>query len=251
MRSFSTCASCNEILQVTWVGQLTHPTCQQTDEEIKLRQFVDLAQRGDEAAANALEKELNKPAAPVSMGSAALWYASIGWPVFPLGVGGKLPALPNAHPKGDPLRGVCKGECGKLGHGCLDATTDERQIRAWWGANDYGIGIATGHKFDVIDIDGARGYRSIMILEEKYGSDVFGDIHGKVHTTRDGGGEHWYIRPSGEGNRAGIDVPGVPKGESGLDYRGIGGYVCAPPTLSNGRRYTWAVKPSPEIMGAA
>ena len=261
MKLFSTCADprCPEpLMRVTWVGQSTHPTCQQTAEEIKLREFVDAAQRGDEEAANELERQLNAPKAPPSMGSAALWYAKVAkWPVFPLfspeqaerlarrrGVPvnkvAKLPALPSAHPDGDPIKGVCKGECGKLGHGLYDATTDERQVREWWNADpNYGIGVATGHAFDVIDIDGKTGYRSIMEL----GDDVFPPIHGKVHTTREDCGEHWYIPATGDGNRANV--------KPGLDYRGRGGYVCVPPTTIDGRRYSWVVQPSPEIYGKA
>ena len=46
-----------------------------------------------------------------------------GWPCFPLRAGTKIPAIPSAHPVGDPKRGICKGECGNPGHGVLDATT--------------------------------------------------------------------------------------------------------------------------------
>lgn len=237
MRSFSTCASCGEILQVTWVGQLTHPTCAQTDEELKLRAFVDAAQRGDDKAADRLEAELNKPAPAVSMGSAALWYASIGWKVFPCAVGDKLPALPNAHPKGDPLRGKCKGECGKLGHGLYDATTDERMIRQWWGTAEYNIGLRTGINFDCVDQDGPDGVKMLA------GMDDLPDVHGKVCTTRDDGGMHLYILPTGKGCKA--------KFLPGLDFRGEGGYVLAPPSRIGNKRYTWMTKPSSEIMGKA
>lgn len=246
MRSFSTCADpkCSSpLLQVTWVGQLTHPSCSQTDEELKLRAFVDAAQRGDDKAANKLEAELNKPAPVVSMGSAALWYASIGWRVFPCAVGDKLPAIPSAHPKGDPLRNVCKGECGKLGHGLYDATTDERQIREWWGAAEYNIGIRTGLKFDVVDQDGPLGVRSLAEMDD------LPDVHGKVSTTREDGGMHLYILPTGKGCKAKFDRrEGF---DGGLDFRGQGGYVIAPPSRIGNKRYSWVTKPSPEIMGAA
>lgn len=243
MLTYSQCADpkCAEpLMAVTWVGQQTHPNCEQTAEETKLREFVDAAQRGDEKAANALEAELSKPKPVAKLGSVALWYAKRGWPVFPLAPGSKLPGLPSAHPKGDPERGKCKGECGKLGHGLHDATTDEAQIRAWWKAvPTYGIGLATGHAFDVIDVDGPQGYQSLREL----GDDILPAIHGKVSTVREGGGEHLYILATGDGNRAGF--------KPGLDYRGVGGYVCAPPTEVDGRRYSWIVQPSPEILGKA
>ncbi|ASZ74210.1 DNA primase/polymerase [Mycobacterium phage Squint] len=235
MLAFSRCADCGTGMRVLYVGQETHPGCKKTEEEVKLQEFVDAVQRGDEAAADKLEATINKPK-PAKLGPSALWYASQGWPVFPLAVGDKLPAIPTAHPKGDPLRGVCKGECGKFGHGLYDATTDPAQIRKWWGEAEYNIGIPTGHAFDVIDIDGAKGYQSLLEL----GDDVFPPIHGKVSTVREDSGEHWYVLPTGDGNRAGV--------RPGIDYRGAGGYVCVPPSRVGDKQYAWIIKPSPEIL---
>lgn len=200
-------------MAVTWVGQLTHPSCQQTPEEIKLREFVDAAQRGDERAANKLEAELNAPKPPPSMGSAALWYASIGWRVFPLRVGDKRPATRN---------------------GFKDATRDERQIREWWGQAEYNIGLPTGADsgFDVIDIDGPTGFESASTVDMP-------ETHGKVSTPR---GAHLYILPTGLGNRAGA-MPGI-------DMRSDGGYVVAPPSRVGDKSYSWTIKPSPKIMRA-
>ncbi|AID58913.1 polymerase primase [Mycobacterium phage Gaia] len=246
MRQFSTCATCGDILQVTWVGQLTHPTCKQTDEEVKLRAFVDAAQRGDDKAADKLASELNESAPAVSLGSAALWYASVGWKVFPCAVGGKLPAIPSAHRKGDPLEGRCQGECGQLGHGLYDATSDPNLIKQWWSTRDYNIGIRTGLTFDVIDQDGPVGVKTLAMWSDE-GS--LPDVHGKVSTTREDGGMHLYILPTGAGNKARMDKHENPPG--GIDYRGQGGYVLAPPSIVDGKRYTWMSKPSPEIMGRA
>lgn len=74
-------------------------------------------------------------------GRAALVYATeYGWRVFPL------------HSTDD--AGMCScgnAECGGPGkhprtsRGCLDASTDAAQIRAWWERwSDANVGIATG-----------------------------------------------------------------------------------------------------------
>ncbi|HEX8112053.1 MAG TPA: bifunctional DNA primase/polymerase, partial [Kofleriaceae bacterium] len=62
--------------------------------------------------------------------SAALAYAALGWPVFPLRPRLKTPLYGNPHPKDSPERGTCGGwhECGRFGHGVLDATTDRTVI---------------------------------------------------------------------------------------------------------------------------
>jgi hypothetical protein len=54
--------------------------------------------------------------------------------------------------------------------------------------------------------------------------------HGPVVQT--GHGFHWYVKPTGVGNRAGV-LPGV-------DFRGRGSYVLGPPSVHpNGHRYRW------------
>nr|WP_255525520.1 bifunctional DNA primase/polymerase [Mycolicibacterium sp. BK634] len=221
--TYTKCAdpACPEpLLQVTWVGQVTHPTCQQTAEELQLRAFVDAVQRGDQAEADRLEREVNNAGSIPSLGGVALWYASQGWPVFLLAPNGKQPLI--AKRDG--------------GNGLHDATTDLDQVREWWGQYpEANVGLPTGIKFDVIDIDGPDGIKSLAEL----GDDVLPEIHGKVSTPR---GFHLYVLPTGDGNRAGV--------RPGIDYRGVGGYVCAPPSQIDFKRYTWVVKPSPQILGA-
>jgi hypothetical protein len=129
----------------------------------------------------------------------ALWYAEQGLHVFPLTAGGKIPH---------------KGT-----RGFKDATVDADTLRAWWdrwpGSN---VGIATGHLVDVIDIDGLKGQISFG-----QNADAFAhlDVLGTVSTPRPGG-MHLFIPATGAGNRAGI-LPGI-------DHRGLGGYVVAPPS---------------------
>jgi hypothetical protein len=203
-------------MRVLWVGQATHPTCQQTSEEVKLREFVDAAQRGDEKAANELERQLNAPRKSPALGSMALWYANVAkWPVFPCLPGEKRPACKN---------------------GFRDATRDPEKIRAWWGSNpNFNIGIPTGpDTFDCIDVDGPAGVQSLAEL----GDDVIPEVHGKVSTPR---GLHILVRGTNDGNRVNI--------RPGLDYRSAGGFVIGGGSVVNGRRYEWIVKPSPEIYG--
>jgi hypothetical protein len=77
-------------------------------------------------------------------------------------------------------------------------------------------------------------------------------IHGVVSTPR--GGQHIYLEPLGGGNLAGV-IPGI-------DYRGAGGYVLAPPSVlvpaalkcpppSWPLRYSWWVRPSPTLTRGA
>jgi hypothetical protein len=136
----------------------------------------------------------------------ALWYVDLGLHVFPLQPGAKTP-YPGTH-------------------GCKDATTNPDAIVHWWTKMPTSnIGIATGHAVDVIDIDGPIGVQSWAQL------DNVPPILGKVSTPR-AGGSHLYVRATGRGNKAGI-APGI-------DHRGIGGYVVAPPSVNaDGVAYAW------------
>lgn len=141
--------------------------------------------------------EARAPAIPLALGPAALWYAEQGLRVFPLQAGEKIP-YPGSR-------------------GCLDATSDARQVRKWWMARpESNIGIATGLLVDVIDIDGPLGMRSWLDNEG-----VFPASLGVVSTPRPGG-THLYIAARGGTNRAGV-LPGI-------DLRASGGYVVAPPS---------------------
>lgn len=215
MLTYTTCVQCQEPLQVTYVGQESHPSCPQTAAELLAREFVDAIIREDQAEAERLEKQMNQ-AKSVSLGASALWYAKRGWPVFPLAPNTKQPATKN---------------------GFKNATTDLDQVRKWWTKNAwYNIGLPTGIKFDVIDIDGPEGIESLRTLEEG----VIPEIHGKVSTPR---GFHLYVLPTGHGNRAGV--------ATGIDYRGEGGYVVGAPSRLDFKNYSWVTRPSPSILDAA
>ncbi len=113
-------------------------------------------------------------------------------------------------------------------HGCNDATSDEKQIRAWW--TDWpkaNIGIATGNGLLVLDIDPRHGGdESLVQLKADYGQ-----LPDTPCVITGGGGRHFYFTGDGP-TRAGV-YPGV-------DLRGRGGYVVAPPSNhASGRKYVW------------
>jgi len=120
-----------------------------------------------------------------------------------------------------------------------DASNDEAIVREWFTKTykGAGVGIATGRagnrQFFVLDIDDKNGKR---------GSDTLADLeaeHGRLPETvtvlTPTGGRHLYFTTNVEiRNDAGKRL-----GE-GLDIRGIGGYVVAPPsTHENGGEYTF------------
>lgn len=154
--------------------------------------------------------EAESPENP-DMLSAALSHADAGKPVFPTRAD-KTPLTPN---------------------GFKDATTDERMIRAWWRRwPDAGIGIPTGKASGllVLDIDPPHGgYASL--------SDLLGE-HSALPETMEvrtgGGGIHFvFTYPQGVEVRNSAGKLG-----EGIDVRGEGGYIVAPPSLhTSGRRY--------------
>jgi hypothetical protein len=211
---FTKCVDCGDLLEVSFVGEEAHPHCRPGEIYQLTSDWCDAAQRDDVVEANRLQSEIDKLDRLPELGASALWYASIGWRVFPLRPGEKVPATKN---------------------GLKDGTVDADQIREWWSTNQsYNIGICTGELFDVIDVDGPIGIKSMAESD-----DVLPDIHGRVATPR---GVHYLIRATGNGNRVGV-LPGV-------DFRGSGGFVVGPPSQMDGRRWMWLMPPSPEIRAA-
>jgi hypothetical protein len=151
----------------------------------------------------------------------ALGYARHGWAVFPLSPGTNRPAL--------------SSKAG--GKGCLDATTDLDVVGRMWDRFPLGnIGIATGAASGlyVVDIDPKNdGDVTFSRLVSANGS-LLPD--GPVVTTPSGGRHYYYRHRPGLANTAG--ALGV-----GIDTRGDGGYVAAPPGLRPDGAYEWAVSP--------
>ena len=136
----------------------------------------------------------------------ALACAARGWPVFPCQAGEKVPATR---------------------HGCLDASTDERKIRAWWGSQPgWNLAIATGAPGpDVLDVDhhgpNANGFAAFRRLRD---AGMLGGAAQLVRTPM-----HVYFAGTGQGNGR--------LRRQHLDYRGAGGYVVAPPSVVDGKPY--------------
>jgi len=143
-----------------------------------------------------------------------LRYARQGWLVFPLTPGEKTPA-------------------GRLvPHGFKDASCELDVVATWWTVEPRAnIGVATGNKFDVLDVDGDEGWCTLA-----YTVAEFGCLASAPASSTPSGGMHFFYLPTGLGNRASF----LPS----LDWRGAGGYVVVPPSVrSDGRRYEWALTP--------
>jgi len=132
----------------------------------------------------------------------------------------------------------CGQDCGKdagkhprVKGGFKVATTDPKQIRAWWTKwPDANIGIATGavSGIVVIDIDGPGGLAMLKQLESELGPLP------STPTVKTARGWHRYFKSPASG-------PAIPcSAGDGLDVRGDGGYVVAPPSLhASGHVYKW------------
>jgi putative DNA primase/helicase len=153
------------------------------------------------------------------LSSAALDYCRRGWRVFP--VAGKVPRL-TAWP--------------------AQATTNEATARRWWQTwPTADIGIATGGGLLVLDVDPRHGGdNSIAELERHHGP-----LPDTPRSLTGGGGVHLYCAVDQPiGNRTGL-APGI-------DLRGDGGFVVAPPSRhANGRRYEWDLGSSPDDVPLA
>lgn len=152
------------------------------------------------------------------MPDAALAYAKrFGFAVFPCKPHGKEPLTK---------------------HGCKDATQDPKQIAAWckrWPKAN--IGIATGKASGIVclDVDAKTGGRETLAILE----DENGRLPEAPTVLTGGGGLHIYFRDPG-GVRNSASAIGA-----GLDVRGDGGYVIAPPSIHpNGTEYRWELSSS-------
>jgi bifunctional DNA primase/polymerase-like protein len=158
--------------------------------------------------------------------TAALAYARHGIPVLPVHT---------------PDHGGCSCDKGarcerpgkhpRLRHGLTEASTDPRRIEMWWSrwpaAN---IGLRTGIAMDVADIDSAAGWHGLRHL-------LGGTMPSGPRVRTGGGGWHFWFHPMGYGNRVHL-LPG-------LDWRGVGGYVVAPPSRhASGGDYRWVRRPA-------
>jgi len=153
-------------------------------------------------------------------GEAALRYLSYGWAVIPVRPREKRPLVQwETYQKTPP-------------------STD--QVKAWFHDHpNANLGIVTGavSGLVVLDVDPAHGGdESLTGLEQDFGA-----LPHTVESLTGGGGRHIYFRHPGGvvQNRVGL-APGI-------DLRGDGGLIVAPPSVHpSGRRYYWEVSHHPD-----
>ena len=176
----------------------------------------------------------------VNLKASALGYASLGWQIMPLhsATGGRC--------------SCGKAECNSPGkhprtrRGLKDASTESGVIERWWSQwPTANVGIRTGavSGIVVIDIDPRHGGDdSLAALIREHG-----ELPPTAEALTGGGGQHLIFQhPGGTiGNRAGLLI--------GIDVRGDGGYIVAPPSNHvAGGRYRWRDRRGPgEIEPAA
>ena len=148
-----------------------------------------------------------------STGDWAARYLAKGWAVIPVEPRGKRPLVKwEAYQQARPGR-----------------ATLADWLQRWPEAN---LGIVTGvvSGLVVVDIDPRHGGNdSLALLEQRYGR-----LPATLEVVTGGAGRHLYFRHPGPMtfNRAGF--------APGLDLRGDGGFVVAPPSMhASGRRYAW------------
>lgn len=157
--------------------------------------------------------------------AAALDYLARGWSVIPIEPRGKRPVIPWLE--------------------FQSRRPSAAEIAGWFrqrpGAN---VGVVTGAQSGlvVLDVDERHGGASSLAALEA----AHGPLPPTIEALTGGGGRHLYfLHPGGEvHNRAGL-APGI-------DVRGDGGCVVAPPSLHpSGARYVWAAGCSPDEMRPA
>ena len=158
--------------------------------------------------------------------TAALAYARHGIPVLPV----HTPDPAGRCSCGRGARCASPGKHPRLRHGLTDASTDPRKIEMWWTRwPTANIGLRTGIEMDVADIDSAEGWHGLAHL-------LGGGLPAGPRVRTGGGGWHLWFGPLGFGNRVRL-LPG-------LDWRGIRGYVVAPPSRhATGGDYRWVRRP--------
>jgi len=176
----------------------------------------------------------------------ALRYAGLGLAVLPL----NRPVDRDGRLRCSCGKAVCtspaKHPVGRLApRGLLDASRDPNLLTTWFERERWNVGIATGavSGIVVLDIDPRHGGdEALAVLEAEHGP-----LPPTWRFLTGGGGEHIVFRHPGGTvrNSAGRIGPGI-------DVRGDGGCIVAPPSLHiSGRPYAISVDHHPDEVALA
>ena len=157
--------------------------------------------------------------------AAARSYLSRGWSVVPVGARSKRPII----------------AWQSYQHTRADASDITHWFSRWPDAN---VGIVTGKisGLVVVDVDLANGgVESLQQLESEHGP-----LPQTLEAQSGGGGRHLYFSHPG-----GL-VPNRVELFRGIDLRGDGGVIVAPPSVHpSGDRYRWVPGHSPDVLAPA
>lgn len=168
-------------------------------------------------------------ASPTSLKDYAMYYIKHGFPVLPL----CWPSENHLCGCGHNHQGRDVGKAPLTRHGLKDATLTQQEIQKYWKQWPYanvGIAIPKGHFVLDVDIEHG-GFDSLELLQHE-----ICPLPATLRITTGGGGFHfWYKTPTPIRNKVALGC------FTGIDIRGEGGYVVAPPSLHrSGKRYTVA-----------
>jgi hypothetical protein len=148
----------------------------------------------------------------------ALYYLRRGWSVVPVRRGEKIPAIP--------------------WHQFQNRRATEAEIQDWFADPTMGVGIVTGaiSNLTVADFDGDIGAATEQDILPRLGA-------GPVALTGGGGCHRFFSHP-------GKKVPTRKGILPGMDIRGDGGFIVAPPSVhASGRQYSWDVDAHVDDLG--
>ena len=158
---------------------------------------------------------------------AALWYAAHGWPVVPLHF------IKDGRCSCGRVRCDSPGKHPTTKHGPKDASRNSIQLETWWDRRpEANIGVQTGVNAGivVIDVDPRHGGdESLAELVREHD-----ELPATVEALTGGGGRHLVFKHPGGTVRNRSNM------RPGIDVRGDGGYIVAPPSNhASGKQYRW------------
>ena len=177
---------------------------------------------------------------------AALAYAAREWPVLPINTvdadghcscGSSTCRSPGKHPVG-----------ALVPRGLKDATVDPEAIKRWWREMpEANVAIVTGTRSGLLalDVDAGRGgVEELAHLEAAHGP-----LPATPRARTGGGGHHDLFAHPTDGT---VVRNSASRLGQGLDLRGEGGYIVAPPSRhASGKRYSWGVSPANQAVAPA